>query len=128
MTDLTYSYLMLKTRHPNPRQKKTKAQTRGITPHKNHTCVGRIIEDVVIEVMNCAYAAHLLIVAENFQPFLKNWLTSEKTEQSNNTLLDIEEDLPIHAHGPLGSMVPVRFWVQVVSGRSSSSSWQECKN
>jgi hypothetical protein len=88
--------------------------------------VGRIIEDVVIEVMNCAYDAHLLIVAENFQPFLKNWLTSEKTEQSN--ILDIEEDLPTHAHGPLGSMAPARFRVQVVSGRSSSSSWQECKN
>ncbi len=55
-------------------------------------CVGRIIGDVVIEVMKCAYAAHLLTVAENFQPFLKNWLTAEKTEQGNNTLVDIEED------------------------------------
>ena len=59
-----------------------------------------------MEGMNCAYAAHLLIVAENFQPFLRNWLTAEKTEQGNNTLLDIEEDLPIHAHGPLGEHGP----------------------
>ena len=85
--------------------------------------MGRIIGDVVIEVMNCAYAAHLLIVAENFQPFLKNWLTSEKTEQSNNTLLDIEEDLPIHAHGPLDEHDPSNFWVAPapLAGRSAKS-------
>ena len=51
--------------------------------------------------MNCASAVRHLIVTKSLQPYLKNRLTTEKTEQGDNTLLGIEEDLLIFAHGPL---------------------------
>jgi hypothetical protein len=64
--------------------------------------------------MNCAYAAHLLIVTKNYQPFLENRLIAEKTEQGNNTLLDIEKTFPF---GPLEEHGTSNFWVQVAFGR-----------
>ena len=78
MTDLKYSYLVLNNQTSQPPSKKTKARTRGITPHQNHTCVRCIIQDVVIEVMNCAYAVHLLIVVNIFKPFLQALVDSRE--------------------------------------------------
>jgi len=75
--------------------------------------------------MNCACAAHLLIVVNIFQPCLRRWLTAEKTEPGNNTDLEKEENLPVHVHGPLEGHGPGNFWVQVVFGRSSSSGRQK---
>ena len=61
------SYLILNNQTSQPRQK-TKART----------SVCCIIQDVVVEVINCAYAAHLLIVVNIFKPFLQALVDSRE--------------------------------------------------
>jgi hypothetical protein len=76
---------------PTPVKKKHSTDERNDTSYKSHVCVGRTKGDRSNELcLCCAHPDR----GRKFQPFLKNWLT-EKTEQGNNTLWDVEEDLPI---------------------------------
>ena len=109
MTDLKYSYLVLNNQTYQPPSKKTKARTRGITPQQNHTCVCCIIQDVVIEVMNCAYATHLLIVVNIFKPFLQALVDSRENRAVITLTWKKRKTFPFMFTVRLRGMVPVIF-------------------